>query len=162
MPADSRWRPWVALLVFLALAYGASAVGGALTQAGRDGWYDSLIKPAGTPPGAAVGAVWTVLYGLMALAAWLVWRSEASRLRNAALALWGIQLLLNVLWSALFFTLHQLGLAFAELVLLWLVLVLTTYLFFKASRIAGALMVPYVLWVMFAGYLNVSLWWLNT
>lgn len=161
MPESKTGRSLIALVVFVALAYGASAVGGAATAAGRDGWYDALIKPALTPPGSVVGTVWTILFGLMAVAAWLVWRSEASRLRNAALILWGFQLVLNVLWSVLFFYAHQLGLAFAELLMLWLVILVTTLLFYRASTVAAALMVPYLAWVAFAGYLNVALWWLN-
>jgi benzodiazapine receptor len=124
-------------------------------------WYASLAKPAWTPPNAVFAPVWSVLYLLIALAAWLVWRRAGFKGAGVALALFVAQLVLNALWSWLFFGLHRPDLAFFEIVILWSAAAGVAVLFWREVRSAGALMVPYVLWVGFASYLNFALWRLN-
>jgi benzodiazapine receptor len=124
-------------------------------------WYASLAKPEWTPPNAVFAPVWSVLYLLIALAAWLVWRKAGFKGASIALALFAAQLFLNALWSYLFFGLHRPGLAFFEILALWSLAVVVAVLFWREVRSAGVLMVPYVLWVGFASYLNFALWRLN-
>jgi tryptophan-rich sensory protein len=125
------------------------------------GWYASLNRPPGTPPDWVFGPVWTVLYVLMGVAAWLVWRArQGGDLRP--LRLWGWQLLVNAGWSPAFFGLHSPGLGLAVILLL-LLLAAGTAIAFRAARWqAGALMIPYVAWVCYAAYLNAGFLALNT
>jgi translocator protein len=148
----------VALILLLALSFAVAALGGFF----RPGpWYAELQKPAWNPPNWIFGPVWTVLYATMAVAAWLVWRRGGFAQQSTALSLYFVQLLLNALWSPLFFGLRSPGLGFADIALLWLVLVATVISFWEAHRLAGALMLPYLAWVSFAAVLNFSIWQLN-
>lgn len=124
--------------------------------------YRNLIQPSFAPPSWIFGPVWTVLYILMGLAAYRMWMygKEDQEVRNG-LTLYLLQLLFNFLWSLLFFTLHLRGLAFAEILVLWLLIVLTMLRFKKVDLIAFYLLVPYILWVSFASVLNYSVWILN-
>ena len=124
-------------------------------------WYDRLQKPSWNPPNWIFGPVWTVLYTTMAIAAWLVWKRGGFAAQRVALTLFLLQLLFNALWSPLFFVLHHPGLAFADLLLLFLALVATVAAFWKARTLAGALLLPYLGWVIFAGALNLAIWRLN-
>jgi tryptophan-rich sensory protein len=124
-------------------------------------WYASLAKPSWNPPNAIFGPVWSVLYVLMGVAAWLVWRKAGFSNAGAALILFVVQLVLNALWSYLFFGLHRPDMAFLDIVALWVVILVVAALFWRVDRIAGGLMVPYVAWVTFASYLNFVLWRLN-
>ncbi|MEE7560368.1 tryptophan-rich sensory protein, partial [Xanthomonas sp. Kuri4-2] len=117
--------------------------------------------PAWAPPGWLFGPVWSVLYGMMAVAAWLVWRERGWRGAGGALALFLVQLALNAAWSWLFFAWHRGGAAFADILALWLVLGATTLAFARRQRLAGVLLVPYLLWVSFALALNYTVWHLN-
>ena len=121
-------------------------------------WYASLSKPTWNPPGWIFGPVWTVLYLMMAVAAWWVWKSECPR---QALVLYGLQLLLNAAWTPTFFGAQQIGLAFAVIIALWLAIVLTVVSFFRVSGLAGWLLMPYLAWVTFAAFLNFTLWRMN-
>lgn len=161
MPVSERARSLLALLAFLALSYAASAIGSLFTSAGLDGWYDTLEKPTWTPPGWVIGAVWTVLYGLMGVAAWLVWREGGVGVQRVPLALFSGQLVLNVLWSVLFFGLQSPGGAFAGIVLLEIAILATMAAFWTVRPRAGALLLPYAAWVAFAGFLNYTIWRLN-
>jgi tryptophan-rich sensory protein len=125
------------------------------------GWYAALAKPSWTPPGWLFGPVWTLLYFSMAVAAFLVWRRPASRARTRALVLFGVQLGLNALWTPLFFGAHLPGLALAEIVLLDVAVVATLFAFWRLRRAAGALLVPYLAWSLFATALNAAIFWLN-
>jgi benzodiazapine receptor len=125
-------------------------------------WYASLTKPAWTPPNAVFGPVWTALYVLMGVAAWLVWRKAGFSGAPVALGLFVAQLALNALWSYLFFGLHRPGAAFAEIVVLWLAILGTVIGFWRVRPAAGALLIPYLAWVTFASGLNVQLWRLNS
>ncbi|MEO9255500.1 MAG: TspO/MBR family protein [Tepidiformaceae bacterium] len=139
----------------------AAATVGALASIRAQAFYAQLIQPAWAPPPSVFGPVWTVLYALMALAAWLVWRSGGFRANRAALSLWIAQLVLNALWTWLFFAWHKGALAFADIVLLWVLIVATLVSFWRVRAIAGALLFPYLLWVTFASALNYAMWQLN-
>lgn len=151
------------LVGFLMLTAGAAALGSWATIPNIDSWYAGLRKPSWTPPGWLFGPVWTLLYLLMAVAAWRVWRrlDADPTARKSALACWGFQLALNAAWSWLFFGFQKPGLAFVELISLWLLILATLVSFARIDRTAAALLVPYLLWVTFAGALNGAIAWLN-
>ena len=151
-------RPVLALVGWLALSFAAAAVGGFFLPGE---WYAGLRKPAWNPPNWIFGPVWTALYTLMAIAAWLVWRRGGFREQRTALSLYLLQLLFNALWTPLFFGLKYPALAFAEILLLWGALLATILAFGKAHRFAAGLLVPYLAWVTFAAALNFALWRLN-
>lgn len=150
-----------ALGVFLAVCLAVAAVGGAVTATSVGIWYGGLAKPAFNPPDWVFGPVWTVLYLLMALAAWRVWCRRGAQRGAMALAAWGVQLALNLCWSILFFGARMIGAALVEIVVLLAAIVATTVLFWRIDRLAGALLIPYAAWVAFATVLNAALWWLN-
>lgn len=145
------------LVILLLVTFAAPAVSVTLAMPGE--WYRALIKPALNPPAWVFGPVWTVLYTLMAIAAWLVWRAKTQVVKE--LVLYGSQLVLNAAWSPIFFGLHRLGTAMGVITLLWITIVVTMIHFFRARAAAGWLFVPYLLWVSFASYLNFALWQLN-
>jgi tryptophan-rich sensory protein len=159
--APSQLRSVAGLPVALAVCFAASAVGGALTQPNLD-WYETLAKPGFAPPNAAFPVVWTMLYAMMAVSAWLVWRAPAeSDGRKSGLAWFGLQLGLNVLWSFAFFWLHSPGFGLGVILVLLIAIVITIVLFDRTSRTAALLLIPYVLWVSFAAALNFAVWYLN-
>jgi len=157
----SRGRQAFGLVVVVVVTFAAAGVGSIATSQSVSDWYTALEKPSWTPPGWIFGPVWTALYTLMAVAAWAVWRKEGWAGARAALVLYAVQLALNAAWSPLFFGLRMPGLAFAELVVLWLALIATAVAFWKKSLVAGALLVPYVLWTTFAAALNLAIWRMN-
>jgi tryptophan-rich sensory protein len=149
--------------VGLILWIGASmAAGGVGSQFMPGQWYASLVKPSWNPPSYVFAPVWTTLYILMGIAAWLVWRKVGFPGAKLALGLFIAQLVLNSLWSYLFFGIHQPGWAFAEIVVLWSVILVVTAGFWRVSLPAGVLLLPYLLWVGFASVLNFHLWQLNS
>lgn len=152
---------FLALLGFLAASFAAGGLGSAATATSVSTWYRGLNKPAWNPPGWIFGPVWTLLYILMAIAAWRVWRQSEGTAARVTLLWFGVQLALNALWSVLFFGLQRPGLAFAEVIVFWAILVGLLVRFWRADRIAGALWSPYVAWVSFATVLNGTIWWLN-
>ncbi len=137
------------------------------TPAVQSSWYTELIKPALNPPAWVFGPVWTTLFLLMGIAAFLIWRewdngSPSTKLRvKIALAIFIGQMVLNTLWSIIFFGLHSPGGALIEIVFLWLAILATIIAFAKISRLAAWLLLPYILWVSFAMYLNYAIWILN-
>jgi translocator protein len=147
------------LIVWLAVCYGAAAVG---AQFMPGAWYQELAKPAWTPPSWLFAPVWTVLYGMMAVAAWIVWRQQGVAGAPAALSSFVAQLLLNTLWSWLFFGTQRPDLAMLDIMALWIAILLTAGAFWGRSRVAALLLVPYLLWVSFAAALNWSIWRLNS
>ncbi|MGE3780524.1 MAG: TspO/MBR family protein [Pirellulaceae bacterium] len=157
---SSRAR-WLGLVGWLVLCQATGALGAWVTMPEIDNWYRTLVKPPGTPPDSVFGPVWTTLYVLMAIAAWLVWRAAGIRAARVPLTLFAVQLLLNLLWSFVFFGLHAPGWAFAEIVVLWLALVATAVAFFARNVWAGVLLVPYWVWVTYAAWLNFMIWRLN-
>ena len=157
----TRLRQTIGLAVSIAVCSVAAGLGSLVTAPSLSGWYAALAKPAWTPPHWIFGPVWSLLYLAMAIAAWLVWRGVGFVRGAAALNLFGVQLVLNVCWSAIFFGAHSPGTAFAEILLLWLAILATTIAFRAHSRMAAWLMLPYLLWVAFAVALNFSIWRLN-
>ena len=150
----------IGLIVWLAVAFVAAAVGGAASiNAGP--FYMQLVRPDWAPSPDIFGPVWTVLYIMMGIAAWLVWRIGGFSAARTALTLFLVQLAFNSLWSWLFFGWHQGAFAFAEIVLLWILIAVTIIAFARKSLLAAALLVPYILWVSFASALNYSIWQLN-
>ncbi|OGC88576.1 TspO protein [Candidatus Adlerbacteria bacterium RIFOXYC1_FULL_48_26] len=149
-----------ALIGFIALSEAAGIVGSFFTAPSIAGWYATLTKPDIAPPNWIFAPVWTTLFLLMGIAAFLVWRTRKNT--RTALGLFGLQLALNVLWSLLFFGLQNPGAALAEITLLWLSIAATMVAFAKFSKPAAWLLVPYIAWVSFAGYLNFLLWSLNS
>jgi len=146
------------LLLCLLIAFVPGAIGGRF----RPGeWYAALAKPPLTPPGWIFPVVWTLLYAMMGVALFLVWRRREAQLRRPALAVFAAQLVLNAAWSWLFFGLHRPDLAFLDIVLLWLLILASIVLFRRIRPLAAALLVPYLAWVSFASYLNFMLWRLN-
>lgn len=152
---------WIGLVVFIALCLGAGGLGAIATTPEIDGWYASIEKPQWNPPSYVFGPVWTTLFVMMAVAGWLVWRPNGFKAATLPLTFFAIQLALNVAWSWIFFGMHQPGWAFVEIVILWLAILATTVAFFRFSKIAGLLMVPYLAWVSFASVLNFTIWRLN-
>lgn len=143
---------------WLLITFVAAAIG-SLFAPGE--WYAGLVKPAWNPPNWIFGPVWTVLYILMAVAAWLVWKRYGLVGATVPFVLYVVQLVLNAGWSWLFFGLHRPGAAFVEIVVLWVAILSTAVLFFRLERAAGILLIPYLLWVSFASVLNYTLWRLN-
>jgi translocator protein len=145
------------LVGWLVLSYAVSAIGAAASLQAQS-FYGELSQPSWAPPAWLFGPVWTALFTAMGVASWLVWREGEQR---RALSLFIAQLTLNGLWSWLFFAWRLGGLAFADIVVLWILILLTTVAFWRARPLAGALLVPYLLWVSFAAALNYALWQLN-
>jgi translocator protein len=148
----------LALLGWLAVSFGASLVGSRFMPGE---WYAALAKPAWTPPNWIFAPVWTLLYALIGLSAWLVWRRTGFSGAGPALSLFLVQLALNALWSYLFFGIHRPGLAFLEILVLWAAILATLILFWRVNAASGLLLLPYLLWVSFAAGLNFVLWRLN-
>lgn len=129
---------------------------------GRGQWYDDLVKPSFTPPGIVFCIVWPIIYILIGTAVFLIWyRGFESYAAKTAIAIFFFQLLLNGIWSVIFFGMHNVGAAAIEILLLLVAIVVCTIKFFAISNLAGALMLPYLIWVAFATVLNVSIWFLN-
>ncbi|HEX5398105.1 MAG TPA: TspO/MBR family protein [Verrucomicrobiae bacterium] len=161
-PPDKSFVPvrrWLALPGWLAFSFTAATMG-VLFMPGA--WYASLNKPAWNPPGWVFGPVWTVLYTMMAVAAWLVWKRGGFIAQRRPLTLFLVQLALNAAWTPLFFGLHRTGAAFAEIVLLWLAIAATLVSFRTVSHVAAWLLAPYLAWVSFAAALTFALWRLNS
>lgn len=146
-------------LFFWLAASAATAAVGALFRPGV--WYRSLAKPSLTPPDAVFPLVWNLLFIMMAFAAWRIWRECGFRRARLSLGLYIFQLLLNAGWMWLFFGLQLPGVALAEILLLWVILLAITVCFWRCDALAGLLMLPYLLWVGFAAWLNYGLWRLN-
>jgi len=155
-------RRWLELAGFLLASFTAAAIGGRATAESVQTWYPLLTKPAWNPPAWVFGPAWTLLYILMSVAAWRIWqRRDNSPGARRALGLFFTQLAFNALWSVLFFGLQRPDLALAEILLLWLLLLLTQRAFWRIDRVAGWLWLPYLAWVSFATTLNAAIWWLN-
>ena len=143
---------------WLALTFAAAWFGSRFLP---DEWYRQLPKPAWNPPNSIFGPVWTVLYILMAAAAWLVWRQHGLLLTLVPLGLFVAQLFLNAAWSWLFFDYHRIDLALVDILVLWVTLLATLLTFWNQSALAGALLIPYLAWVSFATALNAAIWQKN-
>lgn len=154
----SRRSNILALIGWIALSF-VPSVTGALVSTG--GWYAALDKPSWNPPSWIFGPVWTTLYLLMGIAAWLVWSRGGWSEQRRPLTWFVVQLALNALWTPLFFGLHWLGVATLEIVLLWIAIVVTLASFARVSRLAALLLAPYLAWVSFAAVLTFTIWRMN-
>jgi tryptophan-rich sensory protein len=155
---NSRTRTILGLVAALAASFAPGWFG---SQFMPGVWYAQLVKPSWTPPNWLFGPVWTALYAMMAVAAWLVWKRDGFRRAGLALGVFIVQLVLNGVWSWLFFGLQQIALAFFEIVALWAAILAATVLFWRRARPAGILMLPYLAWVTYAAALNFALWRMN-
>lgn len=149
------------LAVWLAICFAAAAIGSALTLPAIPMWYAGLAKPSFNPPNAVFGPVWTLLYALMAVAMWRVWMRSAGERRRHAVAVFALQLALNVAWSAAFFTAHSPLAGLVVIVALLAAIVWTIVVFARVDPLAAWLLAPYIAWVSFATVLNGAIWWLN-
>lgn len=153
--SEPKLRNSLALVGFIVITFCAPALG-AFSMPGS--WYAGLNKPSWNPPAWIFGPAWTLLYTLMAVAAWLVWKRAGF---TRPLALYFVQLALNAAWTPIFFGAHEMGWAFIEIITMWIAIALTLISFFRVNRAAGWLLVPYLAWVTFATALNFTLWKLN-
>jgi tryptophan-rich sensory protein len=162
MMANSRRSKILKLVASIIIAELAGIIGTLFTTPAIPVWYQLLIKPAFNPPNWLFGPVWTILFFLIGIAAYFVW-NEGWENRNVkiALSVYGIQLVLNVLWDYLFFGLQNPFIGFVGIIALWIVIVINILVFFRVSRKAAYLLIPYILWVSFAALLNYSIWQLN-
>jgi len=150
------------LIIAILVSEAAGGIGSLFTASSVGGWYADLAKPALNPPGWVFGPVWTTLYALMGVAAFLVWKNGWGWKKvRVALGVFGIQLVLNAAWSIVFFGLHSPGWALVNIIVLWLAIVWTIAVFYRISKPGAYLLLPYLLWVSFASYLNYSIWMLN-
>jgi len=160
MTTPSKRTSALALVGWLVLSFAVSAVGAAASIQAQS-FYGELAQPSWAPPAWLFGPVWTALFTAMGVASWLVWREGGFGEQRRALSLFLAQLALNALWSWLFFAWRLGGVAFGDIVVLWILILLTTLAFWRVRPLAGALLVPYLLWVSFAAALNFALWRLN-
>ncbi|MCW3093202.1 MAG: tryptophan-rich sensory protein [Ferruginibacter sp.] len=150
------------LIVSILIPLLIGGVAGFFTSTGVNGWYADADKPPFNPPNWIFAPVWTILYIMMGLALWLVWKNSGKKLvKQTAIFLFSFQLALNFAWSFIFFYAHQPGWAFVEILLMWAIIMLTIIWFGKISPAAAWLMVPYIWWVSFAALLNFYIWKLN-
>ena len=156
-------RSTLALIGFLAACFAVAGLESVITtsQTILGGWYETLEMPFFNPPSWLFGPVWTILYFLMAVSGWLVWRRSGFTGARVAMLLFFGQLTLNFLWTALFFGLQAPGLALIEILVLWSAILLTALAFRPLSWLAAVLLLPYLAWVTFAAVLNSAIWWLN-
>jgi tryptophan-rich sensory protein len=160
IPAPTTRHPILGFLGWMVVTFAAAAVG-SMASVNAGSFYADLVRPDWAPPAWVFGPAWTLLYVLMGIAAWLVWRARGLRGARIALSLFVAQLVLNALWSWLFFGWRLGGLAFVDVIALWALIVATCVAFWRISPLAGALLVPYLLWVTYASALNYAIWQLN-
>ena len=151
----------IGLIVFVTLSFAAPALSALLSITSSGDWYRELNKPWFNPPGWIFGPVWTFLYATMGIAAWCVWRKSRRPDLVWPIGLFLFQLVLNALWTPLFFGMHRPGLALIDIIALWVAIVATAIAFYPISKAAAYLFLPYGLWVSFATLLNATIWWLN-
>lgn len=157
-----KLKDFLKLVTAITITEFAGIIGSIFTISQIPTWYNALNKPALNPPSWIFGPVWTTLYLLMGIALFLVWKKGLdNKLVKKAIFVYGLQLVLNTTWSIVFFGLHNSGLAFVNIIIMWLAIFWTMILFYKISKPSMLLLVPYIVWVSFAGYLNYSIWILN-
>jgi tryptophan-rich sensory protein len=149
------------VIISLALPLAAGAIAGAVTTPEIDEWYSQLNQPGFNPPNWVFAPVWTMLYILMGISCYLIWKIPKNKQRDNALKIYGFQLLLNFTWSFLFFYTHQIDLAMLEIIFLWMCIILMIGRFYSVNKAAAYLNIPYLLWVTFASALNISYYILN-
>ncbi len=152
---------YLKLLGCLLLTLSVGAISGAATASGINKWFMELNKPFFNPPNYLFGPVWTILYLLMGVSFFLILQSPIKEMKRKAIIIFFVQLILNFFWSFLFFKFQLIGVAFIEIILIWIAILIMIVEFNKINRIAAALQIPYLLWVSFATVLNGAIWWLN-
>ncbi len=151
----------IKLIISIALTVGLGLLGGIFTATEIETWFVQLNKPSWNPPNWLFAPVWTTLYLLMGIAFYMIWKSPASSTKRAAIVIFIIQFILNFAWSYIFFNQHKIGLAFADIILLWLCIFITIVVFSRINKTAAWLLVPYICWVSFASILNYAIWQMN-
>lgn len=157
-------RPWLSLAIAVVATELVGASGAVFTSMGLESWYPSLVRPDIAPPNWVFGPVWTTLFALMGIGVWLVWKQatgEQARAARVALAIFVVHFAVNLAWSGVFFGLQSLFGGLVVIVLLWLLILATMGAFARVDRRAAVLLLPYLAWVSFAGYLNYAFWVLN-
>jgi translocator protein len=150
------------LIVSIIIAFIAAGIGSLATSSQITTWYSTLAKPSWSPPNWVFGPVWTTLYLLMGIALFLVWREGFERQDvKIAMGIFGVQLILNVLWSVVFFSFHSLFGGFIVILVLWIAILATIIAFYTISKPAGIILIPYIIWVSIASYLNYTVYLLN-
>ena len=150
------------LIVSIIIPVAIGATAGFFTATGVDSWYQTINKPSWNPPSWIFAPVWTILYIMMGIALFLVWKSNNNEaLKKRAMILFFVQLVLNFFWSFIFFDQQQPGWALVEIIAMWVAILLTIFAFAKVNKIAAWLLVPYISWVSFASILNYTIWQLN-
>lgn len=149
------------LIISIVATVGIGSLGGIFTIAEIPNWYAGLNKPSFNPPNWLFGPVWTSLYTMMGIAFYLIWKQPATDTRKKAIQIFIIQFVLNFFWSIIFFSLHSIGAALIEIIVMWIFILLTIIQFSKLSKPAAWLLVPYIAWVSFATLLTASIWKLN-
>ncbi len=157
----SAARSVISLVFFIAVCFAIAGIGSYVTFPAVTDWYAGIKKPTWTPPGWLFGPVWTVLYLMMAVAAWLVWRRAGLSAAAVPLSIFALQLALNLAWSLIFFGKHNIGLAFVDIMLLWFAIIATIITFGRVNMLASWLLTPYLAWVSFASALNFTIWNMN-
>ncbi len=154
---------FIKLIISILICNSAGFIGSISTASAISTWYNSLEKPSFNPPNWVFGPVWTTLYTLMGISAYLVWRQGIHNPQvKTALIIFGVQLFLNAIWSPIFFGLRALFFALVVIIILWIAIFLTILAFYKISTIAAVLLIPYILWISLATILNYSIWVLNS
>lgn len=146
------------LIISITVPLLAGFIGSYFTMPAIPSWYAELTKPNLNPPNWIFAPVWTTLYILMGISFFMIWQKGR---HNLQMVVFGAQIILNTTWSFFFFGMQRLDVAFLNIVLLWIMIVLTIVLFFRVSKIAAYLLIPYIIWVSFASYLNLAIWMLN-
>jgi translocator protein len=151
------------IIISIAIPLAAGGLSGFFTTSEIPDWYQTITKPSWNPPSWIFAPVWTTLYLLMGIALYLVWKNESveASIKRSAIILFAVQLILNFFWSLIFFKQHQIGWAFAEIITMWVFVLLTIFAFAKVNTTAAWLLVPYICWVSFASILNYTIWKLN-
>ena len=149
------------LVICLVLTIGLGGAGGFFTVKEIASWYVTLHKPNFNPPNYLFGPAWSVLYVLMGISLYIIWKQPPSAQRKQAITIFLIQFTLNIIWSFIFFNQHQILWALADIIAMWLLILLTIFSFAKLNKTAAWLLVPYISWVSFATLLNAAIWMLN-
>ncbi|MDP1608874.1 MAG: TspO/MBR family protein [Chlamydiales bacterium] len=152
---------WISFIIFILLCFAIEIIGSFWTRETVSTWYPTLVKPSWTPPDWVFGPVWSCLYITIAVSGWLIYKARHSEKRSIALIFYGTQLALNFIWSFLFFSMRSPALGLIDIVLLCLFISLTILKALPVRRLAGLLLIPYLIWVIYATSLNAGIWLLN-
>ncbi len=155
------WDKWKPYIISALIALGIGGLSALLSMDGMETYDAIATKPALTPPGWLFSVVWTILYALMGISAARVWMTKERAARSRGLNLYVAQLIVNFFWSLIFFNAQAFGFAFIWLLLLWVLVFLMILQFYKVDRLAALLQIPYLIWLTFAAYLNIGVWFLN-